>query len=64
MATINPVWNAVGHGFVIAWANMRNGDTGAPIADDPRDADGRTIQVSGNFAGGSVQIEGSVDGNE
>ena len=46
---------------VVEWAALANGDDGAP-AELVNFAD-RTVQVAGTFgAGGSVTIEGSLDG--
>ena len=43
------------------WPVLANGDTGTPLPIDRRTD--RTIQVNGTFgAGGTVVIEGSIDG--
>jgi len=43
------------------WDNLANGDTGTPLEIDRRTD--RSIQVNGTFgAGGTVVIEGSLDG--
>jgi hypothetical protein len=50
------------HTCVIAtWANMQNSDDGQPI--ELANFADRSVQVFGTFgAGGSVRIEGSIDG--
>jgi hypothetical protein len=45
---------------VISWANLANGDDGAPVQ-YTHFAD-RSVQVSGTFGGATVHIEGSIDG--
>jgi hypothetical protein len=65
MATISSsksVPDIFNHKVVIhTWANMANGDVGAPVA-LAQFAD-RTAQVTGTFgAGGTLRIEGSIDG--
>lgn len=63
MATITPTITALqDRNTVLAtWANMANGDVGAPVA-YPRHAD-KSVQVTGTFgAGGSVAVQGSNDG--
>lgn len=48
--------------MVVEWPNMANGDVGEPIA-LPQMAD-RSVQVVGTFGGGSVTIEGSINGTD
>jgi len=44
------------------WANMANGDVGQSV--DMREYYDRSIQVAGTFgAGGTVVIEGTIDGD-
>ena len=47
--------------YLVTWAALPNGDTGTPF-EDVTAAD-RTVQVTGTFGiGGSVNLEGSLDG--
>jgi hypothetical protein len=46
---------------IVVWADMANGDDGAPI--ELANFTDRSVQVVGTFgSGGSVRIEGSLDG--
>lgn len=48
---------------IVTWANMANGDDGAPI-ELAQFAD-RSVQVVGTFGvGGNVRIEGSINGTD
>lgn len=66
MATITPTktkLNVVPNGSAwrIQWANMANGDTGAPVS--LTNFFDRSVQVTGTFgAGGTVVLEGTNDG--
>ena len=51
---------AEGCSFVSTWSNMSAGDVGAPVRF--AGASDRTVQVTGTFSGGSLVIEGSLDG--
>ena len=52
-----------GSTITVQWESLGNGDTGAPVG-FPEWAD-RTVQVVGTFgAGGTVVLEGSLDGGE
>jgi hypothetical protein len=48
-------------GWLVQWANMQAGDTGAPLFDLWQFAD-RSIQVEGVFGGASGVLNGSNDG--
>ncbi len=57
MATITPLYEAAGiGGVVVTWANMANGDVGAPATVGSRPD--RSVVVTGTFGtGGSVRMQ-------
>lgn len=62
MAVITPTKQIVGGGaaLLVTWANLANGDSGAPV--DLVEFADRSVQVVGTFGtGGSVSLEGSLD---
>jgi len=67
MPTITPTFATISgdaerNGIIVTWADMANGDVGAPTK-FTQFAD-RSMQVEGTFgAGGSVAAEGSNDGS-
>lgn len=65
MATVTPTTTRIGsfgdNAHVISWTPLANGDSGAAIT-MPGSAD-RAVQITGTFgAGGTVVIEGTIDG--
>ena len=61
MAVRTPTPGPLDNTITYAWSGLLNGDTGAPVY-APDFAD-RSFQLTGTFGvGGSVNIEGSLDG--
>lgn len=64
MATITPSITASPEGshkvFIATWASMANSDVGEPIP--LSQYSDRSVQVAGVLAGGSVTMEGSLNG--
>jgi len=59
--TVEPLGSPAGDTLRVTWANLANGDAGAPTIRGDEYAD-RSVQVTGTFgAGGNVRIEGSND---
>lgn len=46
--------------YIVTWDNMQNGDVGLPVSFSQYSD--RSVQVVGTLAGGSVTVEGSLDG--
>lgn len=63
MATVNPTLVRVNENTIrFTYANMANGDVGAPIGANHADFTDRGVSVRGTFgAGGNCQIQGSDD---
>ncbi len=61
MATITYTKTVISPGPVlITWAAIGDGDTGAPV--ELLEFVDRAVQVEGSFAGGTCEIQGSIDG--
>lgn len=61
MATVQGIWTQnMNRTSTVSWSLFTENDTGSGA--DMSNFPDRTVQVSGTFGGGTVRLEGSVDG--
>lgn len=61
MSTVNGIWTQnENRTATILWSTFTENDTG--VAADCSAFPDRTVQVVGTFGGGTIRIEGSIDG--